>query len=326
MKKFYKLLLSKKGFTLVEILVVLIVASILLICATGMLTPVNNLLNSVKGNAHMDATCDTINEYMRGTLEKAEKICIIPYSQIDTLKSQWKTYTDSYNATNGYEVRAMGVMENYNGDFRLYDFGDVTVINYSWGFNPSDPMITSSASDGTVPGNAFASLMKNRDGGGRWQKGLDGHEFHWFDAFNEEFYSNGTMGQANNSYQIAFELNSSGGTQYLTVSSQMFRRTGTNQFHSSSGGVNYFNTLATYEPTNQIKQMSFRLLNTSNATIEGANSVNTVDTTADGTKYIKLAPDPNAVLESDHSVHKQAQDGIVILYVVRNINAYYALP
>lgn len=326
MKKFYKLLLSKKGFTLVEILVVLIVASILLICATGMLAPVNNLLNSVKGNAHMDATCDTINEYMRGTLEKAEKICIIPYSQIDTLKSQWKTYTDSYNASNGYEVRAMGVMENYNGDFRLYDFGDVTVINYSWGYDPSDPLITNSANDGIVPGNAFASLMKNRDGGGRWQKGLDGHEFHWFDAFNEEFYSNGTMGQSNNSYQIAFELNNSGGTPYLTVSSQMFRRTGTNQFHSSVSGVNYFNTLATYEPTNQIKQMSFQLLNAANATIEGANSVNTVDTTADGTKYIKLAADPNAVLESDHSVHKQAQDGIVILYVVRNINAYYALP
>lgn len=327
MKKFYKLLLSKKGFTLVEILVVLIVASILLICATGMLTPVNNLLNSVKGNAHMDATCDTINEYMRGTLEKAEKICIIPYSQIDTLKSQWKTYTDSYNASNGYEVRAMGVMENYNGDFRLYDFGNVTTINYSWGWNPSSPLTIQSANDGSDPGNAFGLLMEYRDGGGRsLHNGFDGNEFHWFDAFNEEFYSNGAMGQVNNSYQIAFELNNAGGTPYLTVSSQMFKRTGKNEFKSYSGGKYYFETLAKYEPTNQIKQMSFKLLNASNATIEGANSVNTVDTTADGIKYIKLAPDPNALLDSDHSVQKQSQDGIVILYVVRNIDAYYALP
>ena len=316
--KIFKRILSKKGLTLVEILVVLIITSILLLCATGMLAPVNNLLSTMKGNAQLDTTCNTINEYIRGNLEKAEKICVIPYSQIDAVKDQWKTYTDSYNASNGYVVKALGVLENYNGDFRLYDFGDVTSIDYSWGTS----FTIKSDNDGSTPGNAFASLVKNRDGGGRWQNGLDGHEFHWFDAFNEPFYSTGASNDYNCSYQIAFELKS-GDTSYLTISGQMFKRIGVNKPSHQSGGVTYFEQLAKYEPTNQLKQISFRLMN-GKATLDRSSDVNSVDV-VDGVKYIKLAPDPNAVLDSDNSVHKQTQDGLVILYVERDIEAYYAL-
>lgn len=322
MKKFYKRLLNKKGLTLVEILVVLIVTSILLACAMGMLAPVNNLLNSVKGNAHMDAACDTINEYLRGTLEKAEKVAVISYNDSNTIRNTWKTYTDTYPASEGYKVKAMGVLENYNGDFRFYDFGDVTVIDYSWGYNPADPMETKTANDGIVPGNALVSLVKNRDGGGRWQKGWDGHEFHWFDAFNEEFYSNGSSGNVNYSYQIAVELNG-GSNSYLTISSQVFKRTGTNVHSGYADPVHYFSELATYEPVNQIREMSFRLLN-GTASFDGATSLNTV-ATVDGVKCIQLAPDPNAVLDSDHSVQKRSQEGLVILYVVRDIDAYYTM-
>lgn len=332
MKKILKRLLNRKGLTLVEILVVLVVTSILLACAMGMLTPVNNLLNSMKSNAHMDTMCDTANEYIRGELERAEKICVIPYSNLDSVKNQWKTYTDSYNASNGYSVRALGVMENYNSDFRLYDFGDVTVIDYSWGYDPSDPMITKSANDGIVPGNAFASLMKNRDGGGRWQKGLDGHEFHWFDAFNEEFYSNGTSGQMNYSYQIAFEatdtpldINGSSvdGVSYLTISSQIFKRTGKYEPKFDGGGNIVrkvdgkidFDKEAKFEPANQVRSLSFKLLN-GNATLDQSNNVNSVEVNADGVKTVKLSED------SDGRV---GQDGLVILYVVRDIEAYYNL-
>lgn len=333
MKKRLKRLYGKKGLTLVEILVVLVVSSILLGCAMGMLAPAKNLIKSMKSNAHMDAMCDTANEYIRGELERAEKICIIPYSNLDSVKNQWKTYTDSYNASNGYSVRALGVMENYNSDFRLYDFGDVTVIDYSWGYDPSDPMITKSANDGIVPGNAFASLMKNRDGGGRWQKGLNGNEFHWFDAFNEEFYSNGATGQVNYSYQIAFEANSTtldingtavDGVSYLTISSQVFRRNGKytpkfddggNIIRDEDGKID-FAEKATFEPANQLKSLSFKLLN-GKATLDQSNNVNSVEVDADGVKTIKLAED------SDGRV---SQDGLVILYVVRDIEAYYNLP
>ena len=204
MKIFYKRILSKKGLTLVEILVVLIVASVLLLCATGMLAPVNNLLNSVKSNAHMDTACNTVNEYIRGILEKSEAISIIPYSKFNndpvTVRNEWKTYTDKYTPAKGYEVKAIGILENYNGDFRLYDFGKVNNIDYSWGTS----FTVKTSDDGVDPGKAFVLLVQNRDGGSEAHGGLNGNDFHLFDAFNEEFYSNGATGAVNYSYEVAF--------------------------------------------------------------------------------------------------------------------------
>lgn len=333
MKKRLKRLYGKKGLTLVEILVVLVVSSILLGCAMGMLAPAKNLIKSLKSNAHMDTMCDTANEYIRGELERAEKICIIPYSNLDSVRGQWKIYTDSYNASNGYSVRALGVMENYNSDFRLYDFGDVTEIDYTWGYDAAHQLSIKSADDGVTDGKAFALLIKDRDGGGRWQNGLNGNEFHWFDAFNEEFYSNGATGQVNYSYQIAFEANSTtmdidgaavDGISYLTISSQIFRRNGKytptldgggNVVRDADGKI-VFEEEATFEPANQLKSLSFKLLN-GKATLDQSNNVNSVETDADGVKTIKLAED------SDGRV---SQDGLVILYVVRDIEAYYNLP
>lgn len=318
MKKRFKRLFGKKGLTLVEILVVLIVASILLVCAMGMLTPVNNLLNSVKGNAHMDTASNTVNEYIRGTLEKSEAISIIPYSKLSTdvasVRNQWKSYTDKYKATSGYSVRAMGIMENYNGDYRLYDFGDVSSFNYSWGVS----MNISPSNDGVNPGNAFVLLMKNRDGGGRGSGGLDGHEFHWFDAFNEEFYSNGALGKTNYSYEVAFESTgatipveggSINGVSYLTVHTQVFKRTG------SLYSPNPSEQILKFEPVNQLKSLSFKLLN-GNATLDMSGSVNTVVTNANGAKVINLPTDPTG---------KVTRDGLIILYVVRDMDSYYTM-
>lgn len=315
MKKRLKWIFGKKGLTLVEILVVLIVASVLLLCATGMLSPVNNLLNSVKSNAHMDTACNTVNEYIRGMLEKSEAVSIIPYSKFNndpaTVRNEWKTYTDEYTPAKGYEVRAVGILENYNGDFRLYDFGKVNNIDYSWGTS----FTVKTSNDGINPGNAFVSLVKNRDGGGTGSGGLNGNDFHWFDAFNEEFYSNGASGAVNYSYEVAFEsagktLNVDGGSingvSHLTVNTQVFKRT----------GKAYQGDILKFEPANQLKSISFKLLN-GNATLGLAENINTVETDSSGTKTIKLP--------IDETSGKVTRDGLVVLYVVRDIDAYYTM-
>lgn len=319
MKKRLKWIFGKKGLTLVEILVVLIVASVLLLCATGMLSPVNNLLNSVKGNAHMDTACNTVNEYIRGMLEKSEAVSIIPYSKfestdtdvVDEVRGQWKSYVDKYNYKNGYEVRAIGILENYNGDFRLYDFGKVNNIDYSWGTS----FEIKTSADGVNPGNAFVLLVRHRDGGSADNGGLNGNDFHWFDAFNEEFYSNGVSGAVNYSYEVAFEsagktLNVDGGSingvSHLTVNTQVFKRT----------GKAYQGDILKFEPANQLKSISFKLLN-GNATLGLAENINTVETDASGTKTIKLP--------IDETSGKVTRDGLVVLYVVRDIDAYYTM-
>ena len=312
MKIFYKRILSKKGLTLVEILVVLIVASVLLLCATGMLALVNNLLNSVKGNAHMDSMCNTANEYIRGMVEKASKISIMPYPhatetayalpsdpKIDALNNQYNDYRNALKA--GEEIKAFAVMNNYPGDFRLYDFGTIckvnadgtktNIVDLNWGL-PSVDMQT------------FANLLSERDGGGEGKGGKNWDDFHVFDAFNDEFYSNDSPGGVGYSYQIAFETKTSDSETYLTIHSQIFKRTGQDEFDHWNGSRPVFKKFASFEPSNQIKSLSFRLLN-GKASFDKTDSVNSIS--ADGTT-IELVTDADG---------KLTQDGLVILYVVR---------
>ena len=342
MKKRLKRLLNKKGLTLVEILVVLIITSILLACAMGMLAPVNNLLNSTKGNAHMDTMCDTVNEYIRGSLEKAEAVSVIIYPDasaswsdaddsaymIDAenkIKQAWVDFSNQYKANEGYQLRALGVMQNYNQDYRLFDFGDVTEIDYTWwgGETGTVPVVLKSDGEAT-PGSTFLGLLQFRDGGGRnrtWESpvrsGLNGDEFGWFSAFNDEFYSNGIAGQNNYSIQVAFEAvsgtlqdGSSGGINYLTINTQMFRRRG--DIYSADPNDH----ILTFEPANQMKSLSFKMLNGTAAVASvSEEEVNKVDT-VNGVKQIVPGENANG---------KYYNNNVVILYVVRDIDAYYTM-
>lgn len=327
MRNRIKLLLRKKGFTLVEMLVVLVVSSILLGIAMGMLRPVTSLLNTLKGNAHMDAVSNTGNEYIRGCMEKAVAVSVVPYSKLNDLKDSWKDFTTEYTKADGYSVRAIGVMGNYNGDFRIYDFGEVNVIGgpdhpeHTWTYDSSlgNPVSHNSAGESPA-GTAFVTLIENRDGGGRdhyvWgdaqiYHGYDGNEFHRFDAFNEEFYSNGATGSLNYSFEVAFEVKEKTitegdttvtGVSYLTIYSQIFKRTG--NLYSGDESEKKLK----FEPANQIKSLSFKLFN-GTAKLDVSNDVNTVETDISGTKTIKLATDESGDVK---------RDGLVILYVVRD--------
>lgn len=326
MRKRLKRLLNKKGLTLVEILVVLVVTSILLACAMGMLTPVNNLLNSMKSNAHMDTMCDTANEYIRGALEKAEAVSILIYpdetadaatknAAEQAMINKWNDYSAKYKASEGYQLRAVGVLGNYNGDFRLFDFGDVTKIDCKWGvtidyeYDGSTPSTPMSLNSDSTHGQAFQLMVAHRDGGGRWRGGLNGNEFHWYDAFNDEFYSNGASGNYNYSYQMVFESvgetleDGSTGVNYLKISSQIFKRKG-NVYSADPD-----EQVLTFTPANQMKTLSFKLLNGSAELSSAAGGINTV-ANIDGVDQIDISSGMN---------------GVVILYAVRDIDAYYTM-
>lgn len=324
MKKFYKRILNKKGVTLVELIVVLFVSSILLGIAIGMLKPVTNLLNSIKGNAHMDTLSDTVNEYIRGSLDKAVDAKILVYpdalSEDDSdyyknaklaIMQAWVDFTGKYTEVNGYQVRALGVMQNYNNDFRLYDFGNVTEINYEWGESTPKIALHSNSSEDVsdgIHGYTFWKLLKYRDGGGSGLTesgyGVDGEKFGLFHAFTEYYYTNGKESSAvNYSLQVAFEtagktlLDGSTDVDYLTVCSQMFERQG----EKKTDGSAYTQT---YEPVNQMKSLSFKLLNgkvSLNDLSEG--NINKVET-VDGGKQI-VAGDSGF------------KDNLVILYAVK---------
>ena len=333
MKKRFKRLLNKKGLTLVEILVVLIVSSILIGIAMGMLRPVRGLMNAIKGNAHMDALCDTVNEYIRGSLAKAEAVNILIYPDVksnwtdnyeynlnaqESVKQAWVDFSQKYKASDGYQLRAIGVMQNYNDDYRLFDFGDVTSINYQWGGSLAAPItLNSSAETEADAGNTFWQLLNFRDGGGRdrtWESpprsGLDGNEFGKFSAFNDDFYSNGLSGTANYSLQVAFEAVGSdlddGGSNvnYLSVSTQMFKRIG-DKYSSDEDEKNL-----TYEPANQVRSMSFKMLggNTSLSTVSG--TINKVETVNGGKQ----------IVAGDNGFN----NNVVILYVVRDFGTILA--
>ncbi|MCM1054662.1 MAG: prepilin-type N-terminal cleavage/methylation domain-containing protein [Bacteroides sp.] len=129
MKKGIKRILSKRGMSLVEILVVLFVSSILLGCAMGMLTPVNNLLNSLKVNAHLDSLCDTANEYIRGSFQNATAISVLKYDGSTTaIETKINEYETLSNNSTDYrlKVKALAILDSGDQNFRLYDLGVVT--------------------------------------------------------------------------------------------------------------------------------------------------------------------------------------------------------
>lgn len=131
MKKRLKRLLSRKGLSLVEVLVVLIISSILILCATGMMTPTNGLMNTMKSNAHLDVVCDTANEYIRRRMQNAIAVSIIGYDSSDssTLTAmQQQVHDYAAKTTTDYElkVNAIAILKNPDGYYRLYDFENVT--------------------------------------------------------------------------------------------------------------------------------------------------------------------------------------------------------
>lgn len=138
MKKGIKRLIGKKGLTLVEILVVLVVSSILIGCAMGMFMPINNLLNATKADAHLDSACNTINEFIRASVQNARYLSVMP---VGSVSSKLTDYQNLVSADSTLKIKALAVLKSSdandpNQNYRLYSYDSVS--NASDFNNPSD--------------------------------------------------------------------------------------------------------------------------------------------------------------------------------------------
>lgn len=220
MKKRLKRLLNKKGLSLVEVLVVLFVSSILIGCAMGMLTPVNNLMNSLKGNAHLDTMCDTANEYIRGKLQNAASITIKTYTiggSTTAIENQVDAYKNKTAVDYEFKVKALAVLKNPNGDFRLYDFDEVTKATIG----------------GLVSGTVSSSTNSDNNYG----------------VFNEPFYENTSYIMTFTNKAAANVTDADGNvigqtTDWIKIASQSHKT----------------NASGTLEPANQPKTLAFKTL------------------------------------------------------------------
>ena len=136
MKHRIKRIFNKKGLTLVEILVVLLVSSIILAIAMNMMGPVNNLMNSVRSNAQMDMMCDSANEYIRGKIQAAESLKIYRLTEQNMLPGSGGAVPA---VSDVYVIAVLNVKPSASTpEYRLFDFGRVasgdeimTLINES---------------------------------------------------------------------------------------------------------------------------------------------------------------------------------------------------
>lgn len=128
MKILLKRLKSKKGVTLVELIVVLFVSSVLLGAAMGMMGPVNALMKSLKANAHLDSLCNTANEYIRASIEKASGVTMVAYSagSEGSVSAKFTELSSKADVNFKSNIKVIAVLKNSAGQFRLYDFGKVT--------------------------------------------------------------------------------------------------------------------------------------------------------------------------------------------------------
>lgn len=114
-------LLNNKGLTLIELIVALFLTSVILAIAVGMLAPVKNLMNSLKSNAHMDTICATANEYIRGTLQTAEKVSLYRLGSNNAIVDTPAVSSD----TNVIAVLDINAKTNDPPVYRIFDFGKV---------------------------------------------------------------------------------------------------------------------------------------------------------------------------------------------------------
>ncbi len=141
MKNFFKPILNKKGLTLAEILVVLFISSVILVITANLMKPVQDLLNSVRSNAHIETLCDTANEFIRGSVQTANDVTVFrlddtsgSVADVTAVDAKLAAYK-----TEGYNVKAIAVLKNSQGAHRVYDFGVISAASMADMLkNPSD--------------------------------------------------------------------------------------------------------------------------------------------------------------------------------------------
>lgn len=124
--------MNNKGLTLTELIVAMFLTSVILAIAVGMLAPVKNLMNTLKGNAHMDAVSATVEEYIRGTVQAATSLKFVVLNDDNTVKADTKEDVKKFFSDHK-KVRAIAILNDGSSEikYRLYDFGQLDGDGYT---------------------------------------------------------------------------------------------------------------------------------------------------------------------------------------------------
>ncbi len=132
---------SKKGTTLVEVLVAMFITSVLVGIAFGMMNTETRLMNTIKSNAHLDAVCDTVNEYVRSCVSTAKRGAVYKYESANI--SNITTAAQNYVSTQTTQSdKLFALMIRYPDPTqphttanpqmsKIYDFGPLDSSNLS---------------------------------------------------------------------------------------------------------------------------------------------------------------------------------------------------
>lgn len=138
MKINFGLLKKKAGMTLAEVLIALFVSSILIGCAIGMLPTVKRLMNSITINSHMDAMCDTANEYVRAVVQSSNAVTVRAIGVDDDGISG---LVEDYKSDGKHTTGTIVIRTNADGNLRIYDMGNApgsSVVSFVKAAAPSD--------------------------------------------------------------------------------------------------------------------------------------------------------------------------------------------
>ena len=126
MKRLVKL---KKGFTLVELIIVMGVMGILVVAAMALFGPVSRMVNNIESDVYANNISDTVISYVTDSLSKCTTYNIDAFSALDGDKGT--TGTVAYkidkmiadSAADTSDTHCLIISKNADGNHVLYDLG-----------------------------------------------------------------------------------------------------------------------------------------------------------------------------------------------------------
>ena len=119
-----KKLFRKKGFTLVEVLVATVITMVLLGSVMAVFSSTRTVLADMKTDPFSDRIQNTVSEYIRRSMEKANGYRIAGAKQAD-VKTVAANILSNLSCGTGEKTHCL-IISNVEGNYRLYDLGVVT--------------------------------------------------------------------------------------------------------------------------------------------------------------------------------------------------------
>ncbi|MDR2532536.1 MAG: prepilin-type N-terminal cleavage/methylation domain-containing protein [Oscillospiraceae bacterium] len=121
--KYLQRLKSKKGFTMVELMICIGIFAILIAAMAMLFNPVNAIIQSTRRNARVDGVLETIGSYIKVNTDTTSRIEIMDWATFH--KPLFITEADDFLA-NFSEGDMKAHLLYLNGQGVLFDFGDIS--------------------------------------------------------------------------------------------------------------------------------------------------------------------------------------------------------